>query len=61
MKKVLIQVEAKAKIMKWIEMPDDEAAEFVKASDEVIIANVDESDISSLEDYEVIEVVAQDT
>ncbi len=57
MKKVTIQVEARVKYRKVIEMPDDEAAEFSQASDEDIICNIDEhSDIEEIDNFEVVDV-----
>lgn len=56
MKKVTIQVEARVKFLRTIEMPEDEALAFLKASDDDIICNIDEAHIDDIVDYEVVDI-----
>ena len=58
MTKVRIQVEARVKYTKVISFKsDEEAEEFVGATDDTILCNIDESeDIDEIDNFEVIDV-----
>ena len=57
MKRIQIQAEVKVTLMKWIEMPDDEAAEFMESSDADILSNLDiMSDYHDESNLELIDI-----
>tara|TARA_R110000851_G_C12948730_1_gene553059 strand:+ start:25 stop:219 length:195 start_codon:yes stop_codon:yes gene_type:complete len=60
MKRIQIQAEVKVELMKWIELPDDEAEAFMSASDADIVANLDiMSDYHDQGAIELVDIVNQ--
>jgi len=58
LKRIQIHVEVKIELMKWIELPDDEAAELMEASEADIVCNLDiMSDYHDQGEMELIDIV----
>jgi len=55
MKRIQIQAEVKITLMKWVEMPDDEADVFMSGTESDIVSNLDV--ISDFHDQDEIELV----
>ena len=57
MKRIQIQAEVKISLMKWIDMPDDEADVFMSGTESDIVCNLDVmTDYHDQDDIELVDI-----